>query len=280
MWIRANRLLAYGAFLALLSYAGVVHALTEVRVGGTGMATLLLDRLATSYQSVSSSVVIRTIHPPLGSAGSLRALSAGLLDVAVISSPMHGQQRAQPYAGLDFVSPWVITPMVFTGRDLAESTRLTTNQITDIYAGKFSHWADGGLIRLITRPVQESDTAILKGISNEMDQAVSKAMSRIGISVAENDIFNQQMLEKTPGSFGMIALGQIKLTGSSLKPASLNGIEPTAANLQTHAYPISKTLYIVMSGSAGSDAKAFVKFLQNSRTLRMLEKQGFFAISN
>lgn len=280
MRTRVNALLACGAFLVLLSYAGAVNALTEIRVGGTGMASLLLERLATSYQSVSSNVVVRTVHPPLGSAGSLRALSAGLLDVAVISSPMHPHQRAQPYTGLNSASPWIVTPMVFSGRDLPESFKLTSNQIIDIYAGKVSHWSDGGLIRLITRPIQESDTKILKGVSPEMDQAVSKAMSRIGISVAENDIFNQKMLEKTPGSFGMIALGQIRLTGSSLKPAILNGIEPNSANLQIGRYPISKSLYIVLSNSAGPDAKAFVKFLQNPTTLRRLEKQGFVAINH
>jgi len=133
---------------------------------------------------------------------------------------------------------------------------------------------------LVTRPKEETDTKILKEASKDMAQATEQAMARLGLSVAENDLVNQQMLERTPGSFGMIALGQIKLSGSSLKPASLNGIEPSVANLRAGTYPLSKPLYIVVSRSAGPQVKAFAQYLKAPATLRMLEQNGFIAIEH
>lgn len=263
------------AAVGLLAGWGVAaQAVTEIHVGGTGMGTLVLDRLAVSYRSTSPQVVVKTIHPPLGSSGGLRALSAGVLDIAVISlSP--GQQLAQLHAGSDFVTPWVATPMVFTGRDLPAGSRFTLRQVSDIYAGKATHWPQGGPIRLVTRPREETDTKILKESAKDMEQVVEQAMARLGMSVAENDLINQQMLERTPGSFGMIALGQIRMTGSPLKPAALNGVEPSVANLQSGTYPMSKPLYIVLPRSAGAEARAFVQYLKTSTTLRMLEQHGF-----
>jgi len=265
--------------LVLLGCLGTAQALTEIRVGGTGVGTLVLDRLAESYQVVSPDVAVRPVHPPLGSLGGLRALSAGVLDVAVVSlSP--GQQLVPLHAASDEGTPWVATPMVFTGRDLPAGTKLTLNQVNDIYLGKTTHWPKGGLIRLVTRPKEETDTKILKEASKDMAQATEQAMARLGLSVAENDLVNQQMLERTPGSFGMIALGQIKLSGSSLKPASLNGIEPSVANLRAGTYPLSKPLYIVVSRSAGPQVKAFAQYLKAPATLRMLEQNGFIAIEH
>jgi len=237
--------------LVLLGCLGTAQALTEIRVGGTGVGTLVLDRLAASYRTVSPQVVVRTVYPPLGSLGGLRALSAGVLDIAVISlSP--GQQLAPLPAASDEVMPWVATPMVFTGRDLPVGSRFTLHQVSDIYAGKTTRWPRGGLIRLVTRPKEETDTRILKESSKDMAQATEQAMVRLGVSIAENDLVNQQMLERTPGSFGTIALGQIRLSGSSLKPALLNGIEPSLANLRAGTYPLSKPLYIVIPRFAGA----------------------------
>jgi phosphate transport system substrate-binding protein len=267
-------MLKFVAVLALLGCLGTTHALTEIRVGGTGVGTLVLDRLAASYRTISPQVVVKTIHPPLGSSGGLRALSAGVLDVAVISlSP--GQQLAPLHAASDEVTPWVATPMVFTGKDLSGGSKFTLHQVSDIYAGKTTRWPQGGLIRLVTRPKEETDTKILKEASKEMEQATEQAMVRLGMSIAENDLINQQMLERTPGSFGTIALGQIRLSGSSLKPASLNGIEPSLANLRAGAYPLSKPLYIVVPHAAGAEVRAFVQYLKTAATLHMLEQQGF-----
>jgi phosphate transport system substrate-binding protein len=263
--------------LVLLGCLGTAQALTEIRVGGTGVGTLVLDRLAASYRTVSPQVVVRTVYPPLGSSGGLRALSAGVLDIAVISlSP--GQQLAPLPAASDEVMPWVATPMVFTGRDLPVGSRFTLHQVSDIYAGKTTRWPRGGLIRLVTRPKEETDTRILKESSKDMAQATEQAMVRLGVSIAENDLVNQQMLERTPGSFGTIALGQIRLSGSPLKPALLNGIEPSLTNLRAGTYPLSKPLYIVVPRFAGAEARAFVQFLKTAATLRMLEQQGFVPI--
>ena len=266
--------------LAVLVFSCTARAAPgpEIRVGGTGVGTLLLERMVEAYRAVKHDARVRTILPPMGSSGSLRALSAGAVDLAVVTFAP-GQQNSPLLDSSAVVIPWVVTPMVFTGRDLPKGMKFTLTQVADIYAGRWGQWPDGSPIRLITRTETESDTRLLRAVSPAMNEAVGVALSRLGLPVAENDLLNQQMLERTPGSFGMLALGQITLTKSVLKPAELDGTEPTVDNLRSGMYRLTKPLYIVLPRNPSKEVIAFSDYLQSHGSLRMLERMNFTPIA-
>lgn len=247
-----------------------------IRVGGTGTGTLLIKHLSDSYSKLHPDVRLNPIMPPLGSNGSLRALAAGAVQIAIVTFPtVYPAPAKTEDAEPNKVVPWVRTPLVFTGRDIANGTKLSLAQVADIYHGRFTQWPDGKLIRLITRTERESDTRILRAISQEMDAAVLASVGRIGMPFAENDLDNQQLLERTAGSFGAIGLGQLLLSDSTLKPISLDGLLPSVENLQDGSYRIEKPLYLVTNKTSSPASLEFIRYLQSPDVVKKIRRYGF-----
>ena len=269
--VRISWLLLAVAGVALSSGAAAQEV---IRIGGTGLGTLLIQRLGVTYAKLNPSVQIKPVLPPMGSNGSLRALASGSIQIAVVTFPsLPVEQRKD--ADTNTVTPWVRTPLVFTGHDIVSGTKLTLAQVGDIYSGRMTEWPDGKQIRLITRTERESDTRLLRAISPLMDEAVATSIGRTGMPFAENDLDNQQMLEHTAGSFGAIGLGQLLLMDSPLKPINLDGILPTMEGLQSGAYRIEKPLYLVTNKNLSTASQKFIRYLQSADVVKKIRRYGF-----
>jgi len=257
-----------------VTLSGGVQAEESIRVGGTGIGTLLLQRMIDSYSKVRLDVNAKTMVPPLGSNGGLRALASGAIDIAVATIPSSFPTASENEA-TNKIIPWVRTPFIFTGRDVVSGTRLTLGQVAEIYSGRFAQWADGKPVRLITRTERESDTRLLRAISREMNEAMTMASKRTGMPFAENDIDNQQLLERVPGSFGAIGLGQVLLSDSPLKPISLDGVLPSVENLISGVYRMEKPLYLIVSKSPSPATLEFIQYLHSPDVLAAIRRYGF-----
>jgi len=273
-----------GLFLLTIfcfTFSENVLAQEVIQVGGTGTGTLLIRHLSDSYSKLHPEVRVNAIMPPMGSNGSLRALAAGAIQIAIVTFPtVYPVPEKTEGAELNKVVPWVRTPLIFTGRDIGSTTRLSLVQVTDIYSGRLTQWPDSMPIRLITRTERESDTRILRAISLEMDAAVMASVGRIGMPFAENDLDNQQLLERTAGSFGAIGLGQLLLSDSTLKPVNLDGILPSTDTLQNDAYRIEKPLYLVTNKASSPASLEFIKYLKSADVVKRIRRYGFIPLKH
>lgn len=267
--------------LICFTFSDSVAAQEVIQIGGTGTGTLLIRHLSDSYSKLHPDVRVNTILPPMGSNGSLRALAAGAIQIAIVTFPTVYPAPAKiEDAEVNKVVPWVRTPLIFTGRDVASGTRLALAQVTDIYSGRLTQWPDSKHIRLITRTERESDTRILRAISQEMDAAVMASVGRVGMPFAENDLDNQQLLEHTAGSFGAIGLGQLLLSNSMLKPVSLEGILPSADSLQNDTYRVEKPLYLVTNKASSPALLEFIKYLKSPGVVKKIRRYGFIPMKH
>lgn len=247
-----------------------------IRIGGTGSGTLLLQRLGEAYGNQHPGVQIKAMQPSLGGNGALRALAANAIDLAVVSLP---PQQGDALSSSSWL--WVRTPLVLvanssqTGNGLPRG--LSREQVAAIFAGHQHHWPDGTPVRLVLRSQRESDLKLLRAISPEIDIAVGLALKRPGLPVAENDIENQQLLEQTPGAFGVITLGQLLLSASRLTPLPMDGIPPSIANLRSRSYPYEKPLYLVAGSQASAATRGFLSYLQSPAAQEALARLGFIA---
>lgn len=273
-----HRRILLATLAILLSFSNHLAAEEVVRIGGTGMGTLLIEHLIDDYRKTHPDAQIKAMQPPLGSSGGLRALAAQAIDIVVVAA-----RRDLPPALDDPANtrrlPWVTTPFVFTGHDLGHTPSLTLEQVADIYRGHTVEWPDGKPVRLITRTEREFDTHALRAMSPGMNEAISIATQRKGIPFAENDVVNEQLLESVPASFGAVGLGQLLLAASPLKPLAINGVRPTPENLLNGSYPYEKPLYLVFAKTPSAAASAFLAYLQSPRILKSLAQQGFVPIS-
>jgi len=80
------------------------------------------------------------------------------------------------------------------------AANLAIQDIFDIYSGKKTIWPDGQRLRLILRPLTDSDTEILLNMGPDMEQAVKSAHQRDGIKIAITDEESADAIQSTPGA--------------------------------------------------------------------------------
>lgn len=264
------------SLLLLAVLWSIAAAADPVRIGGTGSGSALMARLAQEYQRSDHGAHVNVILPPLGSGGGLRALSAGKLDIAVTGRALKPDEAAMPGLGKEF--EYAKTPFV-----LASSVRkpgdLSLPKLAQLYTGQVVRWPDGSPIRLVLRTKSESDTALLRSLSPQMNAAVDAAYARPGMVFADNDIDTVDLLAKTPGSLGPTTLGMLRIDGRSLSPLTVDGTEPTLKNMSDGNYRWAKSIYLVTAAAPSPGARKFFAFLHSEPARRLLAELDYLIVS-
>lgn len=238
-----------------------------LRIGGVGSVTPILKRLAATYEQQHPGFRVQVVEPPLGSSGSVRALEAGKLEVAVTGRVLTPQERGN-------VTPWVRTPLVLATSYL-KATGLSLKQVADAYAGRMTTWPDGQPLRLVLRSAFESETLQLKALSPEVAQAVDAALQRRDLPVPDNDLAALELIQRVQGSLGSSSLGLMLSTQAKARALPIEGREPTLAHLLSGAYPWSRSYHLVQPAQASHAVVRWLDFLRSDAALRSLQPLGY-----
>lgn len=242
----------------------------EVRVGGSGAGSVVMQYMVEQYAKRLPTPSARVVMPPLGTAGGLAALDAGLIQVAVLGrAPLPGEAIDST------TTAWARTPFVLVGRDVPAGTNLSSHDVSAILLGKTTHWPNGQVIRLVLRPLLNPDTPNLRAMGIDIDASLTLAQQRVGIPFSTNDVDNQQLLERTAGAFGTMALGHLRMVSHTLKPLSFNGVEPSVSNLLKGRYVHQKAFYLTVSTKPSTATLRFVAYLQSPQAWAILSPLGF-----
>ncbi|MFY0732925.1 MULTISPECIES: substrate-binding domain-containing protein [Aurantimonas] len=241
--------------LGLVAFGPAASA-DSLRIGGTGVALGGMSLLAEAFEAAHPDTEIDVL-PSLGSSGGVKALLAGAIDLSVSSRALKDAETEQGAIARLYAT----TPLAVVTSTGTDAEAVTTPDLAKIYAGTLREWPSGEAIRVVLRPESESDTQILRGLSDDMAAAVDDALKRPGLVSATNDQENAETLERLPGSVGVIALGQIATEGRKLKVLELDGIRPTPGATDPRSQRLIKSLYIVSTAQTAPAAEAFVDFV-------------------
>jgi phosphate transport system substrate-binding protein len=242
-----------------------------ITVNGTGAVLPVLKLLVDDFAAQSPGQAPSIQYPPTGSAGSIRAVAQGRLDLAVAARAPRAEEAGAKWQ----VIPWVKTAFVIVANRPGPAKGYTRAELAAIWTGAIMQWPDGRPIRLVLRTPDDSDVTSLRAMSPEMSRAVDTAYTRPGLPKAEHDLQNLEMLAKVPGAMGTGALGLLISSGSRLTPLPVEGIAPTTQNLRDGTYPFQRTFYLVSDG--GTRVRPFIAYLNSARALKLLEQNGFLA---
>jgi phosphate transport system substrate-binding protein len=249
-----------GATLAtlvvVLAGAVTVVSAETIRVGGTGVALGGMRILGTAFEQQNAGTTVEVL-PSLGSSGGVRALLAGAVDLSVASRALKDKETNKGAVARLYAT----TPLALVTSEGAQVDRVTTEELAEIYSGARQTWPSGETIRVVLRPISETDTKILRALSAEMAQAVDAAFERQGLVSASNDQENAETLERLPGALGVVAIGQIATEARRLKVLRLDGSLPNAEGSYAQHPEFVKSLYLVTTGSASPVARAFVDYV-------------------
>lgn len=246
-------------------------AADELKIGGTGAALGTMRLLANEYSAKSPGFRIRIV-PSLGSGGSIKAVLAGAIDLAVSSRPINEQERKLGASLREFGR----TPFVVAVAAKMPIDTITIKELADIYAGIKVKWPDGTPIRIILRPSSDIDSEMIRSFSPALRQGVSAAEARPGIRVALNDQMAADDLERIPGAVGPSSLSLLLSEKRQLKALSLDGVRPTPENAASQAYPYSKRLFFVTGARLSKAVESFTAFANSPAGRKILVANGIW----
>lgn len=255
-------------FLSVFSFPAAVSAET-VKVSGTGGAIGGMKLLAEAFRKENPGVVV-AIPQSMGSSGGIRAAMAGKLDIGVSARPLTPEEQARGARQL----PYARTAFVFGANPTVNQSGVTLAEIVDIYGGRKTAWNDGTPLRLVLRPVSDTDTFALGRISPEMADAVALAQKRAGLTVAMTDQDSADAIERTPGSIGTTTLALVESEKRRIRVLSLAGVVPSTAAVRNGSYPHTKTFFLVTGPNPSPAAARFIRFVLSPAGKSILSRVG------
>lgn len=240
-----------------------------VRIGGAGSGLGAVRILGEAFEKAYPGTKIKVL-PSLGSAGGIKALLHGALDVAISGRALNAVELKEGAAAVEYAR----TPFIFMANKNVTTSNLTHRELEMIYQGELQKWPDGTRIRLVIRPPGDTDTTIVKNISTAMEKAVNAASNRRNMIIAVTDQEAADIVAKTPGALGGTTLSQTVTEHYPVKTLSFNGIKPTLAALARGSYPLSKPLYLVTAPKTSATAMQFVQFARSAKGRAILAQSG------
>ena len=253
--------------VALMGAAGAQAQ--EIKIGGTGAALGTMQLLAQAYTKSHADARI-TVLPSMGSGGGIKAVLAGAIQIGVSSRPLSQAESKAGAVALEYGR----TPFVFATAAASKVTGITTQNLVDFYAGKVDEWPDGSKLRLVLRPIGDSDSETIKSMSPAMRDAKSAAEQRKGMVFTVTDQETADGIEKVSGALGPSTLALILSEKRALKALALDGVLPSAQTLAEGSYRLYKQLLVVTGPKTPPEAQAFVAFVRSAAGREILQQTG------
>ncbi len=261
------------AVLAVLLVSGSRSAVAEtIRISGAGGAIGTMRILGEAFRKTNPGIRVE-ILPSMGSSGSVKAVLAGRLDIGLSVRTLSGEERAQGVVETRYAR----TPFVFGVNSTLKMTGLTLEDVAGIYGGK-RDWENGKRIRLVLRPPEDSDIAVLKSMSPAMSAAVDIALRRKGMIMATTGHDAADAIESVPGAFGATTLSLLLSEKRALRILSLDGITPSVRTMADGSYPYSKTFFMVTRKNLPASVRRFIDFVRSPAGAAILAKNGQGAV--
>jgi phosphate transport system substrate-binding protein len=253
--------------LLFAGFCGKASAET-IRINGSGSCLDMMKPVIAAYVKANPGVSI-LMKKPLGSDGAKRALLAGSLDIVLTSKPLKPEDTQQGAK----LRVYGKTPLAIVTNKDVNIKNITTKELEDIYSGITRTWPDGSNIRVVTRPLEDVDTWILRKLSPVLDRAIPEFYRQRGMILGVTDPESNELVSKTKGSIGATGLTSL-VTHTDLNVLSLNGVTPSPATLATGRYPLVKLIDIVTTSGIPATAQKFLDFLYSRKGRTIARKTG------
>jgi phosphate transport system substrate-binding protein len=219
-----------------------------------------------------------------GSAGGISMLGDGLAQIGMSSKPLSEADRAKyPRTRFKPIRIGEDAVALIVSRDVWDGgvRTLTRQQARDIYEGRATNWKQlGGPDRRIAffnkEPGRGTWEVFVHWLYGDPKKAPQASFPEVG--------GNEETRNKVASTRG--ALSQLssswadgqKVFALGLKVEDGTAVQPTADNIATGKYPMSRPLFLLTNGDPVGDAKTFVDFLLSQRGQELVRKHGYLSL--
>ncbi|PID40702.1 MAG: phosphate ABC transporter substrate-binding protein [Proteobacteria bacterium] len=243
-------------------------------IGGTGNALGTMGWLAEAYQKNNPEVKINVL-PSIGSSGAIKSVPTGRIQIGLSARPLKEAESKKGIVAIEYAR----TPTIFAVSNKTKVDAVTQSQLVDIYKGVLKKWPDGSTIRPLVRQAKDDNSKQIKALSPELDKAMDIAIANKNFLFAATDQEAVDMIEKTPGCFGVTALALILSEKRDIHALTFDGVAPTVEACIAGDYPIVKRFYFILP-KAGRSAQvnAFLDFVFSKEGVEILKQNGCYPV--
>ena len=264
---RKTLVLAFG-----WSLAAPVHAQSQERIvidGSTGVAPLVAA-LATAYREKNPGATVE-IGKGMGTKARIKALAEGKIDIAMASHGLvAGDLMRQGMAVHEFAK----VAVVFGVNATVPVTGLADTEICDIYSGKRANWKDLGGSDLPIAPRTRPDSEVDAEVARARIGCLAQLQMPAAVLVMPKAGDMARELTRTAGAIGMTTTTVVAQSQARVRPLTLNGVEPSAENVRSGAYRLTRDSFLVTQASAAPAVARFLEFVRSPEGQRVISANG------
>ncbi len=198
-----------------------------------------------------------------------QAIVDGTTDILFCAGPSEEQKQYAQDKGVELVYvPIGLEGFVFFVNEKNPVDNLTVEQIRKIYSCEYKNWAEVGGADRIINPVTR-----LEG---------SGSQTAFEAFMGDYEIGTKSPLAITGGSIGFSFRYYMDgiVENDSVKMLSLNGVEPSAENIQNESYPIVAQFYaIYRADNDNENIPALIDWLLSEEGQTLIEETGYVRIN-
>ena len=277
-----GRVRAWIAAAALLApWAGAAEPL---RVNGSTTVNPVVASAAEALRAERGLEI--TVDTQGGSSGGISGLGEGRIEVGMSSRPVTEADRAKyPHVRFHPVHVGEDAVALVVSRDVWESgvRSLSKQQMRGIYEGHIRSWRElGGADRRIAffnkEPGRGTWEVFARWLYGSPDQAPLVSHAEVG-----GNEETRNKVAGTPGALSQLSASWAdgeRVVALGIAPEKGDGaaVFPTAADIASRRYPISRPLFLLTDGPPRGDARELVEFVLSERGQELVRRHGYLAL--
>jgi len=258
---------------------------SKVTIGGAGPLIGTMELLAEAYNRANPGRKVEVVPRDEKSGKILSMTSQGGIKTAIQGTFKGGAfigfssdrlTEEQRKMGAQAVEVARVALVFVVAEKNAPVDNLTTQQVIAIYARKMREWRPGLPIRLVRRPLVESDNTILMENIPQLrpliiDLLDPNSEAGRGLELANDAQENANYIEQYeqhPGALGTSSTNMLITEKRALKALKLDGVDSSAANILNGRYPLQKSVFLVTGKTVTPEMRDFIAFVENSKASR------------
>ena len=259
------------AILAVTMLTSSVFAAGKITVKGSDTMVILAQRWAEKYMNTKGDASIQVTGG--GSGTGISALINGTTDICNSSRPMKSgeiQKLKERFGTLGVEIPCAKDGITIYVNPSNPVSDLSMDQLKDIYTGKITNWKQVGgpdaRIVVYSRENNSGTYVFFKDHVLKGKDYTASAQNLPGTAAVVNAVAKDK--------FGIGYGGAAYAKG--VKECKVNGILPTADNIKSNKYPISRYLYMYLRNKPSGDIKKYVDWILSSEGQKIVTEVGYF----
>ena len=260
----------------LLALPGAARAGT-VSVKGSDTMVLLGQRWAEEFMKKNPTTRLQVTGG--GSGTGLAALINGTTDIAMSSRPMkeaEGEKLRTRFNTTGTELAVARDGVTFYVHESNPVGALTMEQLQGIYLGDVTHWKQVGgpdaPIIVYSRENSSGTYVFVKDNLLNGEDFTSSAQTLPGTAAVVNAVAKEKNGIGYGGAAYAKGIKELKIKKGN------EAIEPSAANIKSGKYPLSRDLYFYLRNKPAGEVKAFIDFALSAEGQAVVSKVGYFPV--